>query len=116
MSHEQIVFDFGATYKADLILYLGNALRRAISIMRYEAPARDDIPAGWDSLVDEALAYSTDDALAGRDELYRILLARESATRKHVEDLENRVRSAAWKLRNGEEADAVLAALEGRTP
>lgn len=111
---EQLAFDFAAAYKADLILYLANALRRAISTMRYEAPARDDIPPGWDSLVDEALAYANaDDALAGRDEMRRILLARESATRKHVEDLENRVHSAAWQLRHGEDAAAILATLEG---
>ena len=111
---EQMAFDFTAAYKADLILWLANALRRAISTMRFEAPARDDIPAGWDSLVDEALEYANSN-LAGRDEARRILAAHESATRKHAADLERRVSSAAWQLRHGETTDAVLATLEGRT-
>ena len=57
MSEEQLEIDFEVGRKADLILYLSNALRHAAADIRSENPRAPSLDV-WDSLAEEGLEYA----------------------------------------------------------
>jgi len=53
---EQLEFDFESGHKADLVLYLANGLKEALSFFRSEFP-NSELPDRWERLVDEGKDY-----------------------------------------------------------